>query len=85
MLLVDSDVEQVHLEVSELEDEPFDEDRQVVVLLLSVVLEVCRVHCYFLELQVEDCGENSLGYRSNQIHVVIRVTDSTRVGQMRQR
>jgi len=61
MLLIDSNVEKIQLEVGKLENKAFDEDGAVVIFLLAVVFEVSGIHCYLLELHVKDCRNDGLG------------------------
>lgn len=54
LLLINSNVEEVHLEVSELKDEAFNEYGSIVEFLDFVVLQVGRVNGYLAELNIHD-------------------------------
>lgn len=82
MLLVDTDVDQVHLEVGELKYESFQEDRDVIILLLLVIFHLRCVYGDFAELTVHVGGQDSLHDRHYQIKVAIGVTVTTRIGEV---
>ena len=54
LLLINSNVEEVHLEVSHLEDEAFEEYGLIVVFLDFVVLQSGRVDGHLAELNIHD-------------------------------
>jgi len=81
--LVKTNVEKIYLEVSELKNEALDEERVVVIVLSLVVFVVGRPLGHLAELQVHDCGYNSLSDCSYQIHIALRVKDSAWIRHVR--
>jgi len=77
--LVDSDIEEVELEVGKLEDEALDEHRVLEVILSFVVLELGGVDGDITELEVEDHGHDCLCNSEDHVHVAFGVTESTGV------
>jgi hypothetical protein len=80
VLLVDTNVNQVHLEVSEFKNKALDEDRFFVSFLCLVIFHLGGSSCYIFEFLVSDSRQNSLSNRSDHIHVACRIKNGSFVG-----
>jgi hypothetical protein len=82
--LVDSNVEQVQLEVGEFKDKSLDEDRVVVGALGLVILHVGCVNGHLAEVLIHDHGHDGLSNGDNHVNVTLWVTVISWVSQVGQ-
>lgn len=84
MLLIDTNINQVHLEISELKDESLNKDRCIVVSFCLVILHVSSVFCNLGESSVSHSSQYCLSDSHNHIQATLRIKNGPFVSEFRQ-
>lgn len=84
MHLVNSNVEKIQLEISELENKPLNEERVSVRVLSLVVLDIGGPLSNLAELLIDHHCCDSLSDRCNHIHVTVGVKERAFIREMGQ-